>query len=108
MSITANEDNTPIPDSFTLKDDGSHLVKLHSKRSGWLDPELNLCVVQSGLSYLANRRKRYSQGINIEGGNDYDFSTAIQTIVDERKRAGQHTSSSFLCIQGEACATMFD
>ena len=49
----------PIPDSFVLKDDGSHLTELHSKRSKWLDPELNLRVVQSELAYLTNRRRRY-------------------------------------------------
>jgi len=108
MVKTATENNTPIPDSFTLKDDGSHLVELHSKRSKWLDPEMNLRVVQSELSYLANRRKRYPKGINIESGNDYDFSTAIQNIVEERSKRSSSTSTSFLCIRGDACATMFD
>ena len=54
-----SNDGTPIPDSFVLKDDGSHLVKLHSKRSAWLDNDLNLRVVQSELTYLMNRRQRY-------------------------------------------------
>ena len=106
-----NDDNAPlIPDSFHLKDDGSHLVGLHSKRSSWLDNELNLRVVQSEIEYLANRRKRYAKGINIEGGNDYDFSSAVQTIVERQqcRSGGSSSHCKILCIRGEACANLFD
>ena len=100
-------DGTPIPDSFVLKEDGSHLVELHSKRSTWLSPDLNLRVVQSELTYLMNRRQRYLKGINIEGF-DYNFKEAAQTIVNRRGEAGKAASQHLLCILGEECMTMFD
>lgn len=56
-----NTDGQAIADSFKLEDDGSHLLSIHNKRSGWLDPELNLRVVQTELTYLVNRRQRYSR-----------------------------------------------
>ena len=93
-----------IEDSFVLKDDGSHLVDLHNKRSRWLDPELNFRVVASEISYLANRRERYSNGISIQGGNEYDFETPVQKIAEME---GEN-SPDFLCIIGESCASMFD
>ena len=108
MEDSTNDDGTPIPDSFVLKDDGSHLIELHSKRSSWLDNDLNLRVVQSELTYLMKRRQRYLKGINIEGGNDYNFKGAAQTIVNRRDKAGQVASQHFLCILGEECMTMFD
>jgi len=101
-----NDDGTPIPDSFVLKDDGS-LVDLHTKRSSWLSPDLNLRVVQSELTYLMNRRQRYLKGINIEGF-DYNFKGAAQTIVNRRDKAGQASNQQLLCILGEECMTMFD
>jgi len=99
---------TAIDDSFVLKDDGSHLVELHSKRSRWLDPELNFRVVHSEIAYLANRRIRYSKGISIQGGKDYDFQTPVKKIVEMRHENNADASSNFLCIIGEVCATMFD
>lgn len=103
----------PIPDSFELKDDGSHLAELHSKRSGWLDDELNFRAVQSEMAYLGNRRRRYAKGINIEGGSDYDFASAVRAIARGREKNGSNgiggnNSPTFLCIRGEACATLFD
>ena len=98
-------DGTPIPDSFVLKDDGSHLVQLHSKRRAWLDNDLNLRVVQSELTYLMNRRQRYLKGINIEG--DYNFKEAAQTIVNQREK-DLDARQRFLIISGEECMTMFD
>eukprot|EP00537_Pseudo-nitzschia_pungens_P014599 CAMPEP_0172409686 /NCGR_PEP_ID=MMETSP1061-20121228/76493_1 /TAXON_ID=37318 /ORGANISM="Pseudo-nitzschia pungens, Strain cf. pungens" /LENGTH=334 /DNA_ID=CAMNT_0013145847 /DNA_START=283 /DNA_END=1287 /DNA_ORIENTATION=- len=95
-------DASAIPDSFVLQDDGSHLVGLHAKRSGWLDNELNLRVVQSEIQYLSNRRRRYAKGINIEGGSDYDFVSAAKIIAE------QPNAPRFLCLKGEACATLFD
>lgn len=97
-------DTTNILDSFVLQDDGSHLTDIHFKRNKWLDPDMNLRMVQSELAYLANRRNRYPKGISLEGGSDYDFRLAVQKIVDERSDGGV----PFLCIRGEACATMFD
>jgi len=100
---------TVIEDSFVLKDDGSHLAELHSKRSGWLDPELNFRVVSSEISYLANRRIRYPMGINIQGGNDYDFQAPVRKIVEMRSESSNAgTGSNFLCILGESYASLFD
>lgn len=104
----ATTDATPIHDSYELKDDGSHLVELHSKRSSWLnDNELNFRLVHSEIAYLTNRRKRYAKGIKIEGGNEYDFETPVRRIVELRNR-NSSSCCSFLCIQGDACATLFD
>lgn len=100
---------TVIEDSFALKDDGSHLAELHSKRSGWLDPELNFRVVASEISYLANRRIRYPMGINIQGGNDYDFQVPVRKIIEMRRESSNAgADSNFLCILGESCASLFD
>lgn len=97
-----------IEDSFVLKEDGSHLSDLHNKRSRWLDPELNFRVVSSEISYLVNRRKRYSNGISIQGGNTYDFLTTVQRIVEMRGENSPDDCSNFLCIIGESCASIFD
>lgn len=100
---------TSIEDSFVLKDDGSHLVELHSKRNRWLDPELNFRVVSSEISYLAKRRIRFPKGINIQGGKDYDFQAPVRKIVEMRGETNADSAcSNFLCIIGETCATMFD
>ena len=102
----ADASTNAIEDSFVLKDDGSHLAGLHAKRSSWLDPELNFRVVSSEISYLVNRRKRYANGISIQGGNEYDFQAPVQKIAEMRGSAEE--SSDFLCITGEACASFFD
>jgi len=99
---------TSIDDPFVLKDDGSHLVELHSKRSGILDPELNFRAVHSEIAYLANRRIRYRKGIRMEGGKEYDFQTPVKKIVEMRRESNADACSNFLCIIGESCATMFD
>ena len=104
----ADSSSNAIEDSYVLKDDGSHLVALHNKRSGWLDPELNFRVVASEISYLVNRRKRYANGIGIQGGNEYDFKTPVQKIVEIRGKSAADDGGNFLCIIGEACASMFD
>jgi len=79
------------------------------------DNELNFRMVHSEIAYLANRRKRYAKGISIEGGNEYDFETPVRRIIELRNMNRSSTNSissssccSFLCIQGEACATLFD
>lgn len=100
-------DGAPIEESFVLEDDGSHLVGLHSKRSGWLNPELNFRVVHSEIAYLANRRVRYPKGIYVQGGNDYHFQTPVQTIVEQRSDNSDN-ACQFLCITGDACASLFD
>jgi hypothetical protein len=100
----ASGSSSPSVSDFELKDDGSHLTDLHSKRSRWLDPDLNFRVVSSEISYLANRRIRYRKGISIEGGNEYDFTGVARKIVEVRSES----NSKFLCILGESCATTFD
>ncbi len=97
----ADASTNAIEDSFVLKDDGSHLAGLHAKRSSWLDPELNFRVVSSEITYLVNRRKRYADGISIQGGKEYDFLGPAQKIAEMR-------CSDFLCITGESCASFFD
>eukprot|EP00588_Corethron_pennatum_P018551 CAMPEP_0194306474 /NCGR_PEP_ID=MMETSP0171-20130528/3612_1 /TAXON_ID=218684 /ORGANISM="Corethron pennatum, Strain L29A3" /LENGTH=326 /DNA_ID=CAMNT_0039058259 /DNA_START=39 /DNA_END=1019 /DNA_ORIENTATION=- len=93
---------TEISDPFVLKDDGSHLVELHSKRSSWLDPDLNLRVVRSELTYLANRRSRYasSPAIYIQS-KEYDFETPAKAIASDG-------TTPVLCIVGDACEKLFD
>jgi len=108
-ATTTTTTTTVIEDSFVLKDDGSHLAELHSKRSGWLDPELNFRVVSSEISYLANRRIRYPMGINIQGGNDYDFQAPVRKIVEMRSESSNAgAGGNFLCILGESCASLLD
>jgi len=99
---------TMIDDSFVLKDDGSHLVELHSKRSSFLDPELNFRVVNSEIAYLANRRIRYRKGISIQGGMEYDFQTPVKKIVEMRRESNDDAYCNFMCVLGDVCATMFD
>jgi len=97
-----------IEDSFVLEDDGSHLAKLHSQRSSYLDPELNFRVVSSEISYLVNRRKRYPMGITMQGGNDYDFQAPVRKIVEMRRKNDSDVCTKFMCILGETCASQFD
>lgn len=102
ISTTSCKVETPptvIEDSFVLHEDGSHLVELHDKRKNWLDPELNFRVVHSEMAYLVNRRKRYAEGISIQSASDFDFEASVRRC---------RTSSNFLCIQGRACAELFD
>lgn len=87
----------PIPDSWELKQDGSHLVDLHNKRKAWLDDELNVRVVQSELTYLVNRRLRYAAGVNIQSVSSFDFVSAAKAVV-----------CPTLCIKGRECCHFFD
>jgi pimeloyl-ACP methyl ester carboxylesterase len=93
---TSKGDGTPIPESFELKDDGSHLVELHNKRK-WLNPELNFRVVQGEITYLVNRRARYAKGISIEDLSEYDFEPPAKK-----------TACPTLCIGGESALGFFD
>jgi len=102
----SRDDSSPIPDSFVLKEDGSHLTSLHHKRSRRLDPELNFRVVRSEVEYLGNRRERYAKGIKIEGGDQYDFLSTILKIG--MKRQSMDDPCKFLLIKGQACINLFD
>ena len=104
----ADASSNAIEDSSVLKDDGSHLVGLHLKRSRWLDPELNFRIVSSEINYLINRRKRYADGISIQGGNEYDFQAPVKNIAEKRGDSNAEECSNFLCIIGESCAATFD
>jgi pimeloyl-ACP methyl ester carboxylesterase len=99
---TATEDAdaeiSPVPDSFVLEDDGSHLVSLHNQRKGWLDPELNFRVVHSEISYLVNRRARYAKGISIQNVSDFDFVTPAKQVKVR----------PILCVKGQAYVDFFD
>jgi pimeloyl-ACP methyl ester carboxylesterase len=86
-----------IPDSFVLKEDGSHLVELHNKRKSWLDAELNFRVVQGEIAYLVNRRARYAKGISIQDLSEYDFETPAKA-----------TKCPTLCVRGASCLAFFD
>ncbi|OEU10599.1 hypothetical protein FRACYDRAFT_247141 [Fragilariopsis cylindrus CCMP1102] len=102
------ENDTAIKsDPFLLKDDGSHLMELHQKRSSVLDNELNLRVVHTDMSYLINRRKRYPLGISIQDPSTYDFIGACHKIVDDRS-SSYNINNKILCIKGEGYAEMFD
>jgi pimeloyl-ACP methyl ester carboxylesterase len=98
---TPTSSDTPadvtIPDPWELKEDGSHLIDLHNSRSKWLDPELNVRVVQGQLTYLVNRRARYAQGISIQALTAYDFPAAAKKVT-----------CPTLCIKGEKCVAFFD
>jgi pimeloyl-ACP methyl ester carboxylesterase len=94
----ANEDQDgPIPDPWEVKEDGSHLSDLWTKRSGWLDDDLNTRVVHSELQYLVNRRIRYKQGIKIQDMSDFDFEGSARKVT-----------CPALCIRGESCMSFFD
>eukprot|EP00527_Entomoneis_sp_CCMP2396_P003319 CAMPEP_0198143896 /NCGR_PEP_ID=MMETSP1443-20131203/11514_1 /TAXON_ID=186043 /ORGANISM="Entomoneis sp., Strain CCMP2396" /LENGTH=288 /DNA_ID=CAMNT_0043807201 /DNA_START=20 /DNA_END=883 /DNA_ORIENTATION=+ len=103
-SPTSNKDddndndiaNKPIPDSFELEDDGSHLMALHNKRK-WLDPALNMRVVQGEMTYLINRRVRYANGISIQDLSSFDFETPAKAVT-----------CPTLCVRGESCLSFFD
>ena len=88
---------TPIPDSWQIKSDGSHLTELFTRRSAWLDPLLNTRVVRDQLVYLLNRKSRYEKGIWIEDASAYDLSAKARRI-----------SCPTLCIRGEMAAAHFD
>jgi pimeloyl-ACP methyl ester carboxylesterase len=78
---TTNEDNgEPIPDSWQIQDDGSHLSNLWKKRSQWLDPELNTRVVLDELTYLTKRKERYAAGISIQDASSFDFEGAARQV----------------------------
>eukprot|EP00522_Entomoneis_paludosa_P018143 CAMPEP_0172445436 /NCGR_PEP_ID=MMETSP1065-20121228/5261_1 /TAXON_ID=265537 /ORGANISM="Amphiprora paludosa, Strain CCMP125" /LENGTH=211 /DNA_ID=CAMNT_0013196269 /DNA_START=224 /DNA_END=856 /DNA_ORIENTATION=- len=96
-SSNNKEEGQPIPDSWQLQDDGSHLSNLHNRRKAWLDNELNARVVQSELTYLVNRRARYAQGISIENFDQFDFVAAATQV-----------QCPTLCIKGVACCAFFD
>ena len=91
-----NKDGS-IPDPWEIKEDGSHLSDLWTRRSSWLDDGLNTRVVTSELQYLANRRIRYKKGIRIQDLSDYDF-----------EGVARKTTCPALCIRGEACMNFFD
>lgn len=86
----------PIVDSFELKEDGSHLLGIHTSRK-WLDDELNFRVVQSEVTYLVNRRRRYAEGISIEDLSEYNFEVPSHKVV-----------CPVLCIEAEAGSAFFD
>ena len=90
-------DGKPVPDPFELKEDGSHLLDLHNKRSQWLDPELNFRVLQTEISYLTNRRARYANGIYIQDLSQYDFESSASLV-----------ECPVLCIRGDEFISFFD
>jgi pimeloyl-ACP methyl ester carboxylesterase len=90
------KEGDPIPDSWALDDDGNHLVDIHNRRK-WLDPELNVRVVQGELTYLVNRRRRYAQGISIEDLSEYKFEPAAKSV-----------QCPTLCIKGVSACEFFD
>ena len=89
-------DGSEIADSWELKDDGSHLLELHNRRK-WLDPDLNVRVVQGELTYLVNRRARYSKGISIQDLSEFDFEPAAVK-----------SKCPTLCVKGEEALAFFD
>jgi hypothetical protein len=105
ISADNKKDSAIKSDPFILKDDGSHLMELHQKRSSVLDNELNLRVVHTEMSYLVNRRKRYPLGISIQDPNTYDFIGACHKIVGDRSK---NNNNKILCIKGEGYTEMFD
>jgi pimeloyl-ACP methyl ester carboxylesterase len=92
----AVEFGVPISDYFELKEDGSYLIELHNKRK-WLDPELNLRVIQSEIEYLVNHRAQHALGVSIKDQADYDFEGAARKI-----------RCPTLCIGGEMALAYFD
>jgi len=75
-----DDDDEPIPDSWHIEDDGSHLSNLWKKRSQWLDPELNTRVVLDEFTYLTKRKERYAAGIRIQDASSFDFEGAARRV----------------------------
>eukprot|EP00978_Attheya_sp_CCMP212_P047045 scaffold421194_cov43-Attheya_sp.AAC.2 len=75
-----NDDDEPIPDSWHIEDDGSHLSNLWNKRSQWLDPKLNTRVVLDEFTYLTKRKERYAAGISIQDASSFDFEGAARRV----------------------------
>jgi pimeloyl-ACP methyl ester carboxylesterase len=85
-----------IPDPWELKEDGSMLAELFTKRP-WAGNELNLRIVHSEISYLMNRRHRYQKGITIEDLPDVDLEPPARKTV-----------CPVLCVKGKLSLEFLD
>lgn len=82
-------------DDMQLYQDGSHLLELHQKSAKWLDPELNLRVVQTNLTHLINCRRGGVTMHDICSTFDFDNTATL-------------VSCPVLCIRGEAAMAYLD
>jgi len=89
-------EETSIPDPWELKEDGSMLSELFTKRP-WAGNELNLRIVHGEISYLMNRRHRYQKGISIEDLPDVDLEPPARK-----------TSCPVLCVKGKVSLEFLD
>jgi pimeloyl-ACP methyl ester carboxylesterase len=94
---TNTADSTPIPDSWALEEDGSHISKIWGTRSSWLTPELNTRVTLDNLTYLVKRKERYAQGISIQDGGAFALAETCANI-----------HCPILCLNGAAAVQFFD
>ena len=87
----------PIPDPWELKEDGTMLSQLWTKRSSWADPELNIRIIQNELTYLVNRRRRLQEGITIQDLDSVHMEFWAKGIA-----------CPVLCIKGKESLAFFD
>jgi len=85
------------PDSWELKDDGSHINEIFGKRSSWLSTELNTRATLDNLNYLVKRRSRYSRGVHIQDGGAFLLQDACFKV-----------KCPVMCINGAGAVKFFD
>jgi len=86
-----------IPDTFGLREDGSHISKIWGKRSGWLSPQLNTRATWDDLNYLVKRGERYARGIRIQDGAAFPLRATCTKV-----------NCPVLCINGAGAFGFFD
>jgi pimeloyl-ACP methyl ester carboxylesterase len=90
------EKTLPVSDELNYKDDGTHLIDLHTKRK-FLDPDLNLRCIQSDLTRIVNQRARVVDEITMEEAANFDLESAARK-----------TRCPTLCVSGESALVSLD
>ena len=103
VNVLYNPPKGPIPNDtastdqeFNYKDDGTHLLDLHSARK-FLEPDLNLRCVQTDLTRIINRRALAIDGITMEDPSRFDLETAARKL-----------RCPVLCVSGESALASLD
>ena len=87
----------PIPDTWELKEDGSHISSIFGTRSKWLTTEMNTRATLDNLNYLVKRRERYANGVHIQDGGAFLLKEACSKV-----------NCPVLCINGASAVSFFD
>lgn len=91
-----NSNDSDAGDHLNFRDDGTHLLELHSKRK-FLDPDLNLRCVETDLTYIVNQRARKVDEITMEDHSRFDLESAARKI-----------RCPTLCVSGESALASLD